>query len=111
MLDYVIFFLIVFILGVIPSIYYIKNYSKIKKKNENKEKKKINKNFIYLTILLTVINLAYLIIFQDKHDLNTFILLPILFILLGGFIELEFIIYFFLIYNLFILFTYIKDYF
>jgi uncharacterized membrane protein len=110
MLDYAIFFLIVFILGVLPSIYYIRNYSIIKKENEAKGKKRINKNIIYLTIILTILNLVYFILFQNEKDLNTFIFLPILFILLGGFIELRFIVYFLLIYNIFISFVYLKVY-
>ena len=108
MLDYVVFFLIITILGIIPSIYYIKNYSKTEQK---REKKSINKNIIYLTISLTIINLIYFIIFKETLELNTFIFLPLILIIIGGFIERREIFYFFLIYNLFILSTYIKDYF
>jgi len=108
MLDYSVFFLIILILGIFPSIYYIKNHFKIEKKNE--EKKHINKKVIYLTITLTLLNLIYFILFQDEKSLSTFIFLPIIFILLGGFIELSLIVYFLLIYNIFILFVYLKDY-
>ena len=110
MLDYSVFFLIVLILGIFPSIYYIRNYSKIEEKNEENNKKRIHKNIIYLNIFLTIINLIYFIIFKETQDLNTFIFFPLILIIIGGFIERREIFYFFLIYNLFILFTYIRDY-
>jgi hypothetical protein len=84
MFEIIIFSLILLIFGIIPSFYYIKNYEKIKEKEEIRNRKPINKFILYSSLIFTILNITLLYFLKnfndtDFKDLSIFLLIILFF--------------------------------
>ena len=109
MFDIAIFSLIIFIFGIVPSLYYLKNYKKIELKEKENSKKPINKITLYSTILFSLINIILQVIFYDSglDGLLSWVFIIAMIALFCGIYNFKSFINFFLVFNIILFFLHV----